>query len=131
MSEDGGAAITALRSELLLQLGEMRGDIRLILQAQQHQADRNEETRQAYLGLDGRVDALERTTVTRAELEQAVTQAREDAKADLKRERDATDQQRATDQRRADRKLTAIGIALGVVTALLSIAVAGIGIFVR
>lgn len=56
-----------LRSELLLPLTEMRADIRLILQ-RMDQGDARAADHAAQLKrLDERVDALERTTVTREE----------------------------------------------------------------
>lgn len=115
MADD--AALAALRSELLLQLGEMRGDIRLILQSIEHQAGRAEEHRAALVTLDGRVDEVERTTVTRAEMADEV--------AKLRRE---MAEQRKRDAEQARRALMVWAIVVAVVGAALSAGVSIIAI---
>lgn len=70
------AAIAQLRSELLLRLTELSGDVRLILQRMDQMDTRAQEHGNALAALDGRVDAVERTTVTRQELDRRDEQVR-------------------------------------------------------
>lgn len=112
-ADETGLAL--LRSELLLPLTELRGDVRLILQRMDQQDARAEEHRRTLDVLDGRVDAVERTTVTREELAQALAQVRRDA-----------EQQQAQQAERARRTLTIWGLVIAAIAAGLT----GFGILI-
>lgn len=123
MGEDGAATPTEfalLRSELLLPLTELRGDVRLILQRMDQGDARAAEHGNALAALDHRVDLVERTTVTREDLAEAKRKLREEMAA-----------QRAADQKRADRRLTVVGICLTVLVGAIGVAVSIIAIIAK
>jgi hypothetical protein len=123
VSADGtppATELALLRSELLLPLTELRGDVRLILQRMDQQDARAQEHGHQLALLDSRVDAVERTTVTREEMTAAIERARADAA-----------EQRAEDQKRADRRLTIVSIIVAAVGALLGAGVAIVAIIVQ
>lgn len=118
MAADGtppSTELALLRSELLLPLTELRGDVRLILQRMDQQDARAQEHGHQLAALDGRVDAVERTTVTREELTTAIAQVH----AEMTRQQVATEE-------KARRGLTVWGLvltALGVGVAVIAIIV--------
>lgn len=107
--------LALLRSELLLPLTELRGDVRLILQRMDQQDARAQEHGHQLAQLDGRVDAVERTTVTREELATALAQVHTEMA-----------KQQAASEEKARRNLTVWGLlltALGVGVAVIAIIV--------
>lgn len=109
--------LALLRSELLLPLTELRGDVRLILQRMDQQDARAQEHGHQLATLDSRVDVVERTTVTREEMATAIAQVRADAA-----------EQRAEDQKRADRRIAIVNVVVAIVAALLGAGVAIVAI---
>lgn len=123
MGDDGTATPTEfalLRSELLLPLTELRGDVRLILQRMDQGDARAAEHSNALNSLDNRVDQVERTAATREDLAEAKRRLREEMA-----------EQRAADQKRADRRLTIVGICLTVLVGAIGVAVSIIAIIAK
>lgn len=120
--------LALLRSELLLPLTELRGDVRLILQRMDQGDARAAEHGTALAALDHRVDGIEQTAASRAELAAVEQRVRDWAEKEIAKARADAAEKRAEDQKRADRRLTIVAISLSTVIGVLAVAVAVIGI---
>ena len=65
-----GTELAMLRGEVMTALARIEGEIRLVRQAQEDAARRTDDLQADVRRLDDRVDDLDRTRVTRAELDQ-------------------------------------------------------------
>ncbi|WP_067470030.1 hypothetical protein [Actinomadura macra] len=102
--------LALLRGELMTALARIEGDVRLVLQEQQQGTRRLDELATDVRRLDERLDAVERTAVTRAEADERETRMR------------------AQLDEQARRRLTVAGLIITAITALLSGGIAVIGI---
>jgi len=106
--ETTGTEIAMLRGEVMTALARIEGDIRLVLQAQQEASRRTDDLQTDVRRLDDRVDDLDRTRVTRAELA----------------ERDKRAGQEST------RRLTVIGLVITVVNIVIGSGIAVLAIVI-
>lgn len=75
-----GTELAMLRGEVMTSLAQIQGDVRLVLQEQQNAARRYDELQRDVRRLDDRVDGLDRTTITREDMDKAVGQVRDEAR---------------------------------------------------
>lgn len=67
--QDSALALSEFRREVSVALAEIRGDVRLVLQRGEQSERRMDDLARLVARLDERVDEVERTSVTRADLE--------------------------------------------------------------
>lgn len=77
--ETPGVELAMLRGEVMTTLARIEGEIRLVRQAQEESARRTDDLQRDVHRLDDRVDHLDRTTVTREDMTEAVKAVREEA----------------------------------------------------
>lgn len=111
--------LAALRGEVMTELAKIAGDLRLVLEQVKHVALRLDEHATLIRSLDQRLDAVEADRVTRAEMEQRLTELRQQTETRLV-------ELRGQMEERARRTLTilalliaALSIGVNVVLALL------------
>ncbi|TDD25060.1 hypothetical protein E1287_37655 [Actinomadura sp. KC06] len=126
-----GVELAMLRGEVMTSLASIQGDIRLVLQEQQTAARRTDDLQRDVRGLDNRVDDIDRTRVTRDELDQRDARIREDGEKRDTRLREEIAEQRAADQKRADRKTNVTAIVVTLVLGVITIAVGIVAIIAR
>ncbi|WP_433465696.1 hypothetical protein [Spirillospora sp. CA-128828] len=122
MTDDtsSGTELAMLRGEVMTALARIEGDIRLVLQEQQQAARRTDDLQADVRRLDDRVDEIDRTRVTRDELDARDARLRAEAA-----------EQRAADQKRADRKINITAIVVTVVLGVISGAIGVVAIIVN
>ncbi|TYK47147.1 hypothetical protein [Actinomadura decatromicini] len=113
--ETPGVELAMLRGEVMTTLARIEGEIRLVRQAQEESARRTDDLQRDVHRLDDRVDHLDRTTVTREELDQRDNRLREDA-----------DKRQAHQAEQARRALTIWALVISAIAAVLT----GVGVFV-
>ena len=86
--ETPGVELAMLRGEVMTTLARIEGEIRLVRQAQEDSARRTDDLQRDVRRLDDRVDGLDRTTVTREDMDKAVDQVRKEAQAEQARQAD-------------------------------------------
>jgi hypothetical protein len=119
-SGQSSTELALLRGELMTALTEIRGDVRLVIEQNKHAERRADDQAAELRRHDDRLDELERTAITRTELEtrEQAAAAREQAA------REATD-------KAAHRRLIGFGLILTSVFGVISAVIAVISIIAK